>query len=245
VTRKPIYSTFQYPSAIPGGPNGYWVVGHLGIMYTELQFLLFDFCRMHQIVYKEIVHIEEGLTRFTQENKGELTLSSTLDLSEEEYYKELQKTRTLDSIIAQDQENKRVIGFIDQMCVVGLWALAEQFLGKIYRKYIAVTTSVDADTVSSPSGWDDFNKKYARSMGVVLSNCDSFQDANECRLVNNAIKHNPTVGQKLEGFPYFAPYKGEKLMEVPLDMQRYLNGVNNFLGSLMEKVEAQLDSSNA
>jgi len=34
-------------------------------------------------------------------------------------------------------------------------------------------------------------------------------------------------------------------MEVPLDMQRYLNGVNNFLGSLMEKVEAQLDSSNA
>jgi len=212
-------------------------------MYSELQCLLFDFCRMHQIVYKEIVHIEEGLTRFTQENKGELTLNSTLDLSEEEYYKELQKTRILDSIIAQDQENKRVIGFIDQMCVVGLWALAEQFLGKIYRTY-AVTTSIDADTVSSPSGWDAFKKEYA-SIGVVLCTCDSFQDANECRLVNNAIKHNPTVGKKLEGFPYFAPYKGEKLMEVPLDMQRYLNGVNNFLGSLMEKVEAQLDSSNA
>ncbi|MEQ8382604.1 MAG: hypothetical protein RH949_09570 [Coleofasciculus sp. A1-SPW-01] len=214
-------------------------------MYSELQLLLFDFCRMHQIVYKEIAHIEEGLTRFTQENKRKLTLSSTPYLSEEEYYKELQKTRILDSIIAQDQENKHVIGFIDQMCVVGLWALAEQFLGKIYRTYIAVKNSVDANTVSSPYKWDDFKKQYYERIGVDLSTCDGFQDANKCRLVNNAIKHNPIVGQKLEGFPDFAPHKGKKLMEVPLDMQCYLNGVNNFLGSLMEKVEAQLDSSNA
>lgn len=243
MTRNPIYSTFQYPSVIPGGPDAYWVVGHLRIMFSELQWLIFDFCRMHQIVYKEIVHIEKGLTRFTHENKEKLTLSSTLDLSEEEYYKELQKTRILDSIIAQDQENKCVLGFIDQMAVVGLWALAEQFLGKIYRTYIAVTTSVDADTVSSRYRWDDIIKDYA-SIGVALSTCDGFQDANECRAVNNAIKHDPTVGKRLEVFLYFAPYKGEKLMEVPLDMQRYLNGVNNFLGSLMEKVEAQLDSNN-
>lgn len=242
--RMPIYSTFQHPSIIPGGSNAYWVVGHLGTIFSELQWLLFDFCRMHQIVYKEIANIEEELTRFTQENKEELTLSSALDLSEEEYYQEVQKTRILDSIIAQDQENNRVIGFIDQMAAVGLWALAEQFLGKIYRTYIAVATSVDADTVSSPYRWDDFIKEYA-SIGIALSTCDGFQDANECRAVNNAIKHDPTVGKRLEVFPYFTPYKGSKLMEVPLDMQRYLNGVNDFLGSLMEKVEAQLDSSNA
>jgi hypothetical protein len=244
MTRKPIYSILQYPSAIPGDPNAYWVVGHLGAIFSELEWLLFDFCRMHQIVYKEIVHLEEGLSHFTQENKEELTLNSKLDLSEEEYYKEVQKTRILDSIIAKEQENKRVIGFIDQMAVVGLWALAEQFLGKIYRTSIAITTSVDADTVSSPYRWDDLIKGYA-SISIDLSTCDSFQDANECRVVNNAIKHNPKVGEKLEVFSYFTPYRGAKLMDVPLDMQRYLNGVSNFLGSLMEKVEAQLDSSGA
>jgi hypothetical protein len=30
-------------------------------------------------------------------------------------------------------------------------------------------------------------------------------------------------------------------MQVPLEMQRYLNGVNDFLGSLMEKIEEQCD----
>jgi hypothetical protein len=209
-------------------------------MFAELQWLLFDFCRMHQIVYKEIAHIDERLTRFSKENKEDLTLSSILDLSEKEYYKEIQKIRILDSIIAQDQENKRVIGFIDQMAVVGLWALAEQFLGNIYRKHIAFTTSVDADTVSSPYRWKNFIQEYA-NIGVELSNCDGFRDADECRVVNNAIKHDPTVGKRLEVFPYFTSYRGSKLMEVPLDMQRYLNGVNDFLGSLMEKIEEQYD----
>ena len=238
MTRKPIYSTFQYPSVIPCGPNSYLVVGHLRTMFAELQWLLFDFCRMHQIVYKEIAHIDERLTRFSKENKEDLALSSILDLSEEECYKEIQKIRILDSIIAQDQENKRVIGFIDQMAVVGLWALAEQFLGNIYRKHIAFTTSVDADTVSSPYRWEKFIQEYA-NIGVELSTCDGFRDADECRVVNNAIKHDPTVGKLLEVFPYFISYKGSKLMEIPLEMQRYLNGVNDFLGSLMEKIEEQ------
>lgn len=242
--RKPIYSLFQYPSVIEGGPNAYWVVGHLRIIYVELQWLLFDFCRMHQIVYKEIGNIEEALTRSAQEQ--DLTLSSNLklDLSEEEFCKELQKTRFLDAMIAQEHENRSVIGFIDQMAIVGLWALTEQFLGKIYRTYIAVKTSADADTVSFPYQWDEVVKKYA-SISVELSMCDGFQDANECRKVNNAIKHDPKVGKPLEKFPYFEPYKGANLMEVPLEMQRYFNGVSDFLGNLMEKINALLDSNNS
>lgn len=242
MTRRPIYSTSQYPSAIPGGPNAYFVTGDLRSLFSELYWLLSDFCRMHQIVYKEITHIEEGLTHFTQENKEKLTLSSTFDLSEEKYYEEIQKVRILDSIIAQEQENKQVLGFIDQMAVVGLWALSEQFLGKIYRTYISITTNVDAETVSSPYRWNDFIDKYA-SIGINLSACDGFEDADECRVVNNAIKHNPIVEKRLEVFQYFTPHKGSKLTEVPLEMQRYLNGVNNFLGSLMEKVESELGTS--
>jgi hypothetical protein len=222
-----------------GGPNSYWVVGHLGTTYDELHWLLFDFCRMHQIVYKEIVHIEEQLDSVVQENKEELILSTNTESSEEEFYEELQKTRVLDGIIAKNHENRRVVGFIDQMAVVGLWALAEQFLGRIYREYMAVKTRVDADTVSSPYRWDNFVKNYA-SIGIDLSICDSFQDANECRIVNNAIKHDPRVGERLEPFLYFEPYKDNKLMDVPLDMQRYLNGITNFLGSLIEKLDTQL-----
>lgn len=240
MTRQPIYSSFQYASTIPGGPNTYWVVGHLLKVNSELQWLLSDFCRMHQIVYEEIMHIEEQMTYSTKQNKEQLTLTSESDLSEEEYYQELGKIRILDSKIAQNQENEHVISFIDQMAIVGLWALTEQFLGKIYRTYIAVTTNVNADTVDSPYRWNKFVDIY-KTVGIDISKCDNFVDADECRVVNNAIKHNPTVGDRLEVFSHFQPYKGKKLMEVPLDMQRYLNGVSNFLGNLMEKVEQQLD----
>lgn len=239
--KKPIYSDLQWPSCIEGGPNHYWVVGHLGILYnTELRWQLFDFCRMHQIVYKEIGRIDKNLEFFFQENKEDLHLTSNLESSDEEFYRELQKSRILDAIIAQDHENTSVIRFVDQMAIVGLWAITEQFLGKIYREYVAVKDGVDADTVSSPYKWDDFINKY-QSIGIHLSLCDNFQDANECRLVNNAIKHKPIIDQKLLQFPYFASYQGKKLMEVPLDMQRYLNGITNFLGSLFEKVDKELE----
>lgn len=240
MTRIPIHSLFQYPSAIPGGPNAYGVIHHLGLMYSELQFLLSDFCRMHQIVYKEIGQIEDELAKFGQVNEDSIILNP----AGLEQYNEFQKFKIIDNLIGKDLENRSIISFIDQMAVVGLWAITEQFLGKIYRTYIALTTNIDADTVSSPYRWDKYIEEYA-NIGIDLSMCDGFQDANECRVVNNAIKHDPTVGRRLEAFPYFTPFRGFRLVEVPLDMQRYLNGVNDLLGSLMEKVESQLDSSNA
>ncbi|WP_224093335.1 hypothetical protein [Nostoc sp. MS1] len=243
IKRNPIYSDLQWPSCIEGGPNHYWVTGHFGMIYhNEFRWLLFDFCRMHQIVYKEIGHIDEHLDNFLQENKENLNLSGN-PKSEEDFYKELQTSRMLDGIIAQEHENRGVIRFIDQMAVVGLWALSEQFLGRIYREYIAVKDSIDADTVTAPYKWNDFIDEY-KSIGIDLSLCDNFQDANECRLVNNAIKHHPVIVGKLAEFPYFTSYKGKRIMEITLDMQRYLNGISNFLGSLFEKVDTKLKDSN-
>jgi hypothetical protein len=245
MNRKPIYSALQYPSYKEGGegdPTPYLsnAMGSLGNIQSEMEWLFFDFCRMHQIVYKEIGRVEEGLDRFIQENKQDLTLSGDTESSENEFYKELQKVRILDSIIAQDHENRRVIGFVDQMAVVGLWTLGEQFLGKVYRQFIAIRDGISSDKVSSPYRWDDFIKNYA-AIDIDLATCENFHDANECRAVNNAIKHDPRVGKRLEVFPYFLPYKGQQLMNVPLEMQRYLNGVSNFLGSLIEKANAKLE----
>jgi hypothetical protein len=56
--------------------------------------------------------------------------------------------------------------------------------------------------------------------------------------LNNAIKHDPTIGGRLLAFPYFQSFAGQQLEEVPLELQRYVNGVSDFLGSLIERGNA-------
>jgi hypothetical protein len=152
-----------------------------------------------------------------------------------------QKSRLLDAVIAQDIENNRVISFVDHMTVVGLWAIAEQFLGSVYRGFKGFTDRCKPEDVSAPYRWDNFLTEYS-AIGIDLTKCENFENANECRILNNSIKHDPTVGSRLISFAYFLPYQDKTLEDVPLDMQRYLNGVSDFLGSLIETANQSLST---
>ena len=50
------------------------------------------------------------------------------------------------------------------------------------------------------------------------------------------FKHDTLVSNRLMSLNYFSTYAGQNLISVPLEMQRYLNGVSDFLGSLMGSV---------
>ncbi len=139
----------------------------------------------------------------------------------------------------KDIENKRVVNFVDHMTVVGLWAIAEQFLGKVFRGYKSRIDNSPPESVQHPYRWDSFVNIFA-TIGIDLSACDKLKNADECRVLNNAIKHDPTVGNRLMSFHYFVQYQGKRLEEIPLEMQRYLNGVSDFLGSLIEYADQQL-----
>ncbi len=201
------------------------IAGPLGALQAELDWRISDFCRIHQIVYKEITHIEEKIDAHNLKD-----IQFTGDVESFEEYK---KSRLFDAVIAQDIENKKVISFVDHMTVVGLWAIAEQFLGKVYREVKCLTDNCKPEDVSAPYRWDEFLTKYD-DIGIDLKMCENFGNADECRVLNNTIKHDPVVGGRLITFTYFLPYQGKKIDDVPLEMQRYLNGVSDFLGSLIE-----------
>lgn len=138
-------------------------------------------------------------------------------------------------------EIKRVTSFVDHITVVGLWAIAEQFLGKIFREIRGYLDGVNPATVNAPYKWDDFIRDFS-TLSIDLTSCENFNNANECRVLNNAVKHDPIVSGRLLSFSYFSGFNGDELMSVPLEMQRYLNGVSDFLGSLIEKGNILLEN---
>ncbi|RDZ28200.1 hypothetical protein DX914_03380 [Lysobacter silvisoli] len=142
--------------------------------------------------------------------------------------------------IGVDSENRRIRAYADQMIVVGLWTIAEQFLGKVYRGFVAFRDSVDENGVNAPYRWDHFVSSYEQ-LGIDLAALENYANADECRLVNNAIKHDPVVGSRLQALAFFFPHLGKDLEALQLDVQRYVNGVSDFLGSLIEKANESLD----
>lgn len=232
--RKAIFTIMQaHPSERDEAPMPFIfnVSGKIGMLQGELDWRLTDFCRIHQIVYKEILGAEKLLDQIEIEPFSD-------DINDEG---NLYRSRQMDYIIGKEAEHKNVINFVDHMTLVGLWAIAEQFLGRIYTSFLSKKSGISEEMIRAPYKWDDFEREFA-NLGIDLKSCENFDNANECRVLNNAIKHDPTVRSKLLMFSYFLPFSGQKLDRVSLEMQRYLNGVSDFLGSLIEKVNLVLDS---
>ncbi len=206
------------------------ISGKLGSIQVELDWRLNDFCKIQQIVYKEINLVDEKLDRIEIE-------PFTDDIGDAE---NIMTARKLSYIHGKNMENDRVVAFVDHMTVVGLWAIGEQFLGKIFKSYVSLKNAVPENSVSAPYRWDDFKREYLNA-GIDISSCENYVNANECRVLNNAIKHEPKVANRLTAFAYFAPYANQELEKVPLEMQRYVNGVSDFLGSLIETANTNLE----
>jgi hypothetical protein len=225
--KKPIYTRLAFPpEELENLPKGYgWnTTEKLGSIHNELGWRLVDFCRIHQIVYRDINKSNRALS--------EIEIEPFTDNIEDE--ENLSISRRMDFVIGKDYENKRITNFVDHMTVVGLWAISEQFIGKIYRAYISEVDNIDEDSIPTPYRWNDFLTKFSEK-GINLENCDSYSDANECRALNNAIKHNPKVTDRLTEFAFFSDLLGKDLERIELEMQRYCNGISELLGSLIDK----------
>jgi len=150
------------------------------------------------------------------------------------------ESRIKDSFLSRDMEIDRVRHFTDEYTVIGLWATAERFLGKVLANIEALQSGVDVASVSRPYRWGDFKTAYTHK-SIDLTALNGYADADECRVLNNTIKHTETVNQRLARFSYFTPFKNKLLAGIDFEMQRHVTGVFNFVGSLIESGNRLLD----
>lgn len=228
-------SVGQFLTPDNDGPIPYMenMAGPLCALQGELHWHAFDLCRFHQIVYADLSNraalVDAEYERFSKSLEEQRDCVNDDDREAFMVY----ESRTNSAFMNKDIEHARVKHFSDEFAIIGLWATAERYLGKVYAHIVAIQTSAVVETVTRPNRWPDLNTEF-RSLGIELTTLNGFPDADECRVLNNTIKHGEIVNQRLAKFPFFATHVGTDLTKIDFEMQRYLNGVFNFCGSLIE-----------
>jgi hypothetical protein len=207
------------------------LTGPLASLQGELYWHYFDLCYFHQIAYKDIndklTKLDQEYAAFQEKNNSNLTNPSLHYEEQEAYYSKMQ-AYFMDNDLALHRAKR----FADEYSIIGLWAMTERFLGNVYAHIISAKTSEPKESVHRPYRWADFNSKFAE-LGVDLSTINGFIDANECRALNNSIKHTQMIDVKLAEFPFFQNKVDEQFQCIELEMQRYASGIYNFCSGLI------------
>ncbi|MCD0457844.1 hypothetical protein [Roseiconus lacunae] len=238
---KPLRSVSQFAGE-PDAPFHYMenIRGPLHALQSELYWHFQDLCYFHHITYADLKRrldfLAEEHQRFTQYILEE---EQKVDEGDREAFR-VYESRTRTNFMDRDIELERAKSFADEYSIIGLWAMAERFLGKCYASIVAQRDSVPSDTVKRPYKWKNFKTAYKTFM-IDLPTLHDYDNANECRTLNNAIKHFELVSDPLAGFTYWSAHRGMKISEVQIEMQRYATGVYNFCGALIEAGNKHLD----
>lgn len=221
-------------------PQGYLYnyQGVLAPIDNDFRWKMMDFCRIHSIILNNVLHIERELDKKADEikafYKGRESEASELEVRD--YY------AFFDSCIAETDSNYQTYQFSCQLTVVGLWAIAEQMLGEIYKKLKFHVDGIAEEEVKIPYNFNKFKDNY-NVLGIDLESLDTYDDANECRCLNNSIKHGVTISPDAEvaKFNYFHGYLNKKIIEIEFDLQRYVTGIVQFINHLIETANHRID----
>ncbi|GAQ50196.1 TPA: hypothetical protein ACT5CK_002453 [Flavobacterium psychrophilum] len=232
--RKLLYSSMSFPpEEINNVPNSYPrnSSGHLGYIQSELNWKLADFSKINRITFDYI----NKRDLFLKEIEVDPFTDNINDIEN------VMISRKLSQIIAATDELEQMSNFADQMTIIGLWALAEQYISKIYKEFYSQLKQVPIKEVKSFYRWPDYQREF-QALNLDITTCYNFANAEECRILNNAMKHDVNVESKLLRFNFFKPFAQKKLDGIPIETQRYLNGVSDFLGSLIEKSNSIIEN---
>lgn len=202
----------------PGeGPEVYFPHGRdpLGSWFATFIWHHHDLCLFHQVIDRDIRRRSEWLDELTERYARERDAAGWDDEGAN-----IGLAR-LDRVIGTlDSETRSMQRYADQLFVVGLWAMAEQYLARTL--VYAEDPSEAGQAREAPHRWPILRQRFA-TFGVDLSATKSFDGANERRVANNKIKHAGAVDAELAAFENFHGREGASLErgEVPIPLQFY------------------------
>jgi hypothetical protein len=229
--RRPILSQMQWP-VVHGGMapldvrimdmvppfQGVWHAAH-----WELE----NLALFNQAAYSDVMRRIEALDERAREIRSWV---QPVEGDDEIESFQIMWSRANDGVISGEIEAEAISRYADEVTTVDTWAFAEKNLN---RGLAELRTLLVLPAVSSHR-WPDIQAAF-QECGVDLNALDSFQDADECRRVNNTIKHSGVVSQGLAQCAFFAPHAGNDISSIELPTQRYYFGVADFVGAMFEK----------
>ncbi|WP_415349345.1 hypothetical protein [Clostridium perfringens] len=185
----------------------------------------------------ELISKEE---KYIKDNIETLTVKEKEDYQDKIQQIEIMQSRIRETIFNANDELNSSIGFMRKSFIVTLWSIVEQFCSKCLD--LAETELTEpAKNRSNSHIWDILESRF-EAIGINLRSIIGYEDINECRVVNNKIKHVGYVDSALvKKYPSFTSYLNKNFRLVDLDLQRYSDSVYDFLVNLMGILENKLE----
>lgn len=233
---KPILSRMQIG---PGeGPEMYFPApgsnSDLTRLYTRFIWHHHDMCLFHQAVCGHLQQRNKRLYDIVAdyEQRIEKFKNANLDSDSDEYeWVQIMFARAREHMRVLEMEYESLRSFGDQHVVIGLWAIVEQYCGRVLialEKHQGIGSGME-----SPHQFQQLERRFA-AVSISIRNCKGYGGIDECRVVNNKIKHVGLVDDHLARYPHFAGMNGKDLNELELPMQFYSDSVYEFVGHVME-----------
>lgn len=193
-------------------------------LYGEAQFELQNLALFHRAAFATVKQMDDALDAMVRDSPPPVHGPDYNDEDQLEWALLMESRRHL-VVHDGDSQIAAITGYADELCIIGLWAHAEKFLGEGLAHFTSAPTVYR---------WDGLLAAY-RTAGLDLETLPGFLSADECRRVNNALKHGGKVTHGLAELNDFRGQQGERLRQIDLDVQRYLLGVHHLVGATLER----------
>jgi hypothetical protein len=145
----------------------------------------------------------------------------------------VQLSRACENMNVHWMETTSIQAYGDQLLVVACWAIVEQYCGRVL-----IATELElggpANRMEAPHKWYDLVKRF-KSAGLDITQCENYSGVDECRVVNNKIKHVGFVDKELAKRVPFSGMEGKPFDKVTLPLQSYVDAVYELVGCTMER----------
>lgn len=236
--RKPVVSPMQWAAIHHRAPYDQRfsdIAPAFTAIYNATHWEIENLALFNQASYHDVSNRNDGLDRRTAA-LNQIARSENIDEDEEESF-ELALARRRESIFAGEMEVEAISRYADEVTVIASWTIVEKQLNRA----LPALQNMLGHPLTSSHRWPEIEQAFG-ACGVVLAGLSSYADANECRTLNNAIKHSGVVQGAIAQFPFFQASVGKPIEEIELDTQRYLFAAADFIGASLEASSAVLSS---
>lgn len=203
------------------------------IIFNSLIFYHADLCTFYQMYSAQYVQQDKHVESFTKQLEK---IKKKYDESSDENELaelEISYSRVRELIYNNDLMLARTKYFANSSFVISLWVTVEQFTSRILLSLEKQFGMI----YSEPSHvWD---KKIARykKLNIDITAYINYQNIDECRVLNNKIKHVGKVDDALAKFSFFSNLKNKSLEKIEYDLQRYSKSVFEYIGFVVERAD--------
>lgn len=195
-------------------------------IYWEFHDLVIAYDMLRQTLIDRNKEIEKSVEK-----------QKSLAIPDDDEILQIGRSRFFEIIHAEDLMMAEIARTSARSIIINSWILVERALGESFSSLHNLNNG--SIPKSKSYRWDEFKKKFG-AFGIILEKTPGFDDANLCRVVNNAIKHSGMVSLEMTKSSQFHGKEGHNVRDILIEPQAMITAAYGFGIAVIEAVDEKI-----